>query len=272
MITEVPFILAGRLQPVILLPVHVNGDGPFPFILDTGAGACLLTPELAVRLQVKVTGSQQASGAGGQVVVQLGEVESLAVGSALVHDVPLAITPEIHRIADSVGAAIDGDLGYTFLSHFRMSIDYRKNVIRFENPGPLRASRGGTIPFTLAAPSKPLVLVDGLVNGRGPYRLALDTGTSTTVLSPGVARGLGVPLREGLPLTGGGGMIPTFAGVAGSIELGSARVDNVEFRAADFLQTLSQVTGARLDGIVGHNFLKHFCVTIDYSDSSLTLQ
>jgi len=35
--TKVKFRLAGGVQPLILLPVEVNGEGPFEFILDTGA-------------------------------------------------------------------------------------------------------------------------------------------------------------------------------------------------------------------------------------------
>ena len=41
------FRLAGGAQPLILLPVEVNGQGPFEFILDTGAGTSLLSSELA---------------------------------------------------------------------------------------------------------------------------------------------------------------------------------------------------------------------------------
>jgi hypothetical protein len=43
---KVKFRLAGDAQPLILLPVQVNGDGPFEFILDTGAGTSLLSSDL----------------------------------------------------------------------------------------------------------------------------------------------------------------------------------------------------------------------------------
>ena len=47
---KVKFRLAGGAQPLILLPVQVNGDGPFKFILDTGAGTSLLSSDLAKKL------------------------------------------------------------------------------------------------------------------------------------------------------------------------------------------------------------------------------
>ena len=51
---KVKFRLAGGAQPLILLPVQVNGDGPFEFILDTGAGTSLLSSDLAKKLKIKI--------------------------------------------------------------------------------------------------------------------------------------------------------------------------------------------------------------------------
>src|SRR6266851_9542555 len=97
------FRLVGGAQPLILLPVRVNDRGPFDFILDTGAGTSLLSSELAKQLETKVIGSKEGQSAGGKVSVSLAKVESLAVGETKLHDV---------------------DLGYNFLKHFRVTIDY----------------------------------------------------------------------------------------------------------------------------------------------------
>ena len=51
---KVKFRLAGGAQPLILLPTQVNGDGPFDFILDTGAGTSFLSSELAKKLNIKI--------------------------------------------------------------------------------------------------------------------------------------------------------------------------------------------------------------------------
>ena len=45
--TYVTFRLAGGKQPLILLPVFVDGRGPYSFVLDTGAGPTLVSNELA---------------------------------------------------------------------------------------------------------------------------------------------------------------------------------------------------------------------------------
>src|SRR6266436_10097905 len=120
---KVKFRLAGGAQPLILLPVQVNDRGPFDFILDTGAGTSLLSSDLAKQLEVKVIGSKEGQSAGGKVAVSLARVASLAVGETKLDDVDVGIV-DLAQIGKTVGAKIDGDLGYNFLKHFRVTIDY----------------------------------------------------------------------------------------------------------------------------------------------------
>jgi hypothetical protein len=51
-------------------------------------------------------------------------------------------------------------------------------------------SRGAGVAFRLGQPDKPLVLLPTFVNGQGPFEFALDTGSSTTVVSPELAHRL----------------------------------------------------------------------------------
>src|SRR5438876_2352002 len=127
------FRLVGGAQPLILLPVRVNDRGPFDFILDTGAGTTLLSSDLAKQLEAKVIGSKEGQSAGGKVSVSLAKVESLAVGETKLHDVDVGVV-DLAQIGKTVGAKIDGDLGYNFLKHFRVTIDYRDCEIRFDDP------------------------------------------------------------------------------------------------------------------------------------------
>src|SRR6267143_838852 len=200
------FRLAGSAQPLILLPVHVNDRGPFDFILDTGAGTSLLSSELAKQLETKVIGSREGQSAGGKVSVSLAKVGSISVGETKLHDVDVGIV-DLAQIGKTIGAKIDGDLGYNFLKHFRVTIDYRDCEIRFDDPK--RVERFGRsakteVPIRLASPAKPLLLVDVHANGRGPFQFAIDTGTSTTAIAPELAKQLGVESSPvGASTTGG---------------------------------------------------------------------
>jgi predicted aspartyl protease len=269
----ISFRLAGGAQPLILLPVKVNEHGPFEFILDTGAGTSLLSSELAKNLNVKVLGSKEGQSAGGRVLVSLAKIDSLAVGGALLRDVDVGIV-DLKQIGAVVGAQIDGDLGYNFLRHFRVTIDYNKSQIRFDDPKQVesfaRSSRT-EVPLRLASPAKPLVLVDVYANARGPFQFAIDTGTSTTALTPEVAKTLGITGSPIGPVTTGGAQVAVSASVVDSFMVGGARIDQMAVVIADFFATLSEAVGAKLDGIVGYNFLRNYKVVLDYPNERLTL-
>lgn len=269
MTTEVSFRLAGGMQPLILVPVSVNGSEAREFILDSGAGTTLLTTEMAALAGVRATGTKEGTGAAGRIVIQTSHADSLMVGAVTLQDVPVAITDDVQRIGAAIGASVHGTLGYTFFQRFRVTIDYRRCQIQFDS------SRAGPDPagvrFRLAHPAKPLVLVPALVDEEGPYEFAIDTGASTTVISPDLARKLRV---QGTPIpamTGGGGTVQASAGMIGSLAIGKARCERVTVVIADFLNMLAKVIGTPLDGIVGHNFLREFQVRIDYPNSVLSL-
>lgn len=270
---KVKFHLAGGAQPLILLPVKVNGQGPFDFIFDTGAGTSLLSSDLAKQLAVKVVGSKEGQSAGGTVAVSLAKVDSLSVGDAKLDDVDVGIV-DLSHIGRTIGAKVEGDLGYNFLRHFRLTIDYDRCELQMDNPKRVENVAGGAkteVPVRLASPAKPLILVDVHANGRGPFQFAIDTGTSTTAITPELAKELGISSSPVGPATTGGAHVDVTAGVLKSFQVGGARVDDMPVVVADFFAMLSNAIGAKLDGIVGYNFLRNYKVVIDYPNELLSL-
>jgi predicted aspartyl protease len=267
------FRLAGGAQPLILLPVKVNGRGPFDFILDTGAGTSLLSSDLSKQLEVKVIGSKEGQSAGGKVAVSLAKVDSLAVGEAKLDDVDVGIV-DLSQIGKTIGAKIDGDLGYNFLKHFRVTINYRDCEIRFDDPKGVESfarSAKTEVSIRLANPAKPLLLVDVYANGRGPFQFAIDTGTSTTATTPELAKELGLKTSPIGPVTTGGAHVDVKTGTLTSFQVGGAKIDNMPVVVADFFTMLSNAIGVKLDGIVGYNFLRNYQVVIDYPSETLSL-
>ena len=275
MLAEVGFRLAGAANPLIIVPTQVNGRGPYEFILDTGAGMSLLAPRLAAELGIVATGSREGRGAAGSVQVAMARADSLAIGGARSGPLPVGITAEVDRIGAAVGHRIDGDIGYDFLKVFRLTLDYQRRVARLAQ-GPYEVAGGAgsahaEVPFRLAGPVKPLVLVEAFVNGRGPHTFVLDTGASATVLSPGLAAALRIERVAAEPMTGAGGMLQATLGRVSSLTVGNAALEDVTVMVADFLDELGVVVGAPLEGILGYNFLRHFRVTLDYLTGTLWL-
>ncbi len=271
--SRVPFRVAGGAQPLLLVPVRVNDEGPYQFILDTGAGTTLLSPPLADSLGVQTTGSKRGQTAGGVVEARTGVLDSLGVGEVRRQKVDVAIL-DLSALERAVGASVDGDLGYNFLKDFRLTIDFRASALRLDDPK--RCEYFGPpplveLPIQLAHPAKPLILVEAYLNERGPFRFAIDTGTSTTAIAARLAHDLQLETRPIGTVTIGGAPIAMQAARLQSLGLGSATVRDLDILVGDFLEVLSQATGTRLDGIVGYNFLRHYRVGIDYPNNAFSL-
>ena len=169
------------------------------------------------------------------------------MASAKLDDVDVGLV-DLSHIGKTVGAKIDGDLGYNFLKHFRITLDYRKSEIRLDDPKRFESARpidGGhrSCRCVWPVPAKPLILVDVYANGRGPFQFAIDTGTSTTAITPELAKQLGVASSPIGAATTGGAHVDVTAGVLQSFQVGGARIDDLAVIVADFFAMLSNALG-----------------------------
>ncbi len=114
---------------------------------------------------------------------------------------------------------------------------------------------------------KPIITVDTIINGKGPFNFVVDTGASHTVISNQTAEKLGLSTNSsgccesatGRPAQGAGGPVAARATTVESVKVGDAEVKNVEVALID-LASLSK----NWDGIIGYTFMKNYRVIIDY--------
>ena len=116
---------------LIGVPVHINGKGPHTFVLDTGAGNSVITPDLAESLGIK---AQQvpgiARGIGGDVQLQLAPIEYLSIGSAQIMNTQLVVL-DLSRVSPRGKLIKNGIIGYDFLRNFESVIDYPQKRLSF---------------------------------------------------------------------------------------------------------------------------------------------
>jgi predicted aspartyl protease len=250
-----------------MLPVFVNGRGPFAFILDTGAVSCLVTRSLASEAGIVQLATQQGHGGAGEVTMGIGSADSIALGHASTNGARVGITDELLRIAATIGAPVDGALGYDFLRDFRLTIDYKNQTVELaQGAGSPEATDrfGPALPFKLAHSTKPLILLDAYVDELGPFNFVLDTGASTTAVSPTLASRLNLRLTAIPDVTGGGGSIKASSAGVRSLRVGSNTATGVAVAVTGALDVISAALGRRLDGILGYNFLSLYRVVIDF--------
>lgn len=267
----VPFALVGGAQPLLTVPVSVDGRGPFPFVVDTGAGPTLLAPGLARELGIEAAAeSKQGQGVAHRAAVRFARVQSLRLGTEERRDFGLAIAEDVDRIAAVVGGRLDGVLGHSFFGRYAVTVDYPAGTLRLDESA-VPAPGDVVVPFRLAAAGKPLLVVDAELDGGGGFALAVDTGASTTLLDPETAQRLGIATVPIPAVTGAGGTMETRAGTLRSLKLGGAEQRDLAVVVAS-IAGLNAALGTRLDGIVGYNFLRHYRVTIDYRGERLLLR
>jgi predicted aspartyl protease len=274
MTEDTQFTLAGGGSPLILVPTYVNGRGPYNFILDTGAALSLISSELASNLGIHSESEEKASGAGGDVQISLARVNSIDVGLARQENAQVGITNEFEQISAWLKAQVDGALGYSFMKDFRMTVDYQRNILlllRASDNHDENSHDATAIPFALAS-AEPFIVLQAVVNGQGPFQFAVDTGAGRTVLTPALAERLNIGTTKEIKGAGAGGKIQLTQATVDSLSVGGATVRDHAVVVGAFINTISAAAETKLDGIIGHNFLNQFQVTIDYPQSRLTLR
>ncbi|MBW3629173.1 MAG: retroviral-like aspartic protease family protein [Gemmatimonadetes bacterium] len=131
---EIEWEWAGPNETALLVPVHINGKGPFPFVLDTGATLTCVSDQLAAELSLPEPAGQVGFGAGigGGGRMRIVRIDSLRVGEARAEDLP-ACALDLTDI-QKLGVEFSGLLGLNFLSSFRVVLDFERNVVVLHQP------------------------------------------------------------------------------------------------------------------------------------------
>jgi hypothetical protein len=163
-------------------PIYLNGLGPFPFVIDTGANRSVVSREVAQVCGLAWDGSAPMHGIAGEEPAPLVKVARLRVGQVLSANLRLPVLPR-----SRLGA--DGLLGVDMLHDRRIRLDFK--AAHFE----ITASDGATLArgsnSRLADPNGPvtvpahyrfgqLVIFDANAVGR-PVTAFLDSGSQITV-------------------------------------------------------------------------------------------
>lgn len=126
---EVPIELAGFNDAALLVPVHVNGEGPFDFVLDTGATLTCVDAALMDSLGLEPQPGRLGRGMDASSLgnVQLIHIDSLRVGQAQARDMSGCVLDLAH--IQEAGLDVHGLLGLNFLTEFRVSLDFERQTL-----------------------------------------------------------------------------------------------------------------------------------------------
>jgi predicted aspartyl protease len=163
----------------VVIPVQINGRGPYRLVVDTGSSRSAVSRKLAVETGAPVVARTEVVSIGqetSRLVVKLDRVEA---GPAARPDILASVIPDEELRALTPG--VDGVLGQDFLAAFDYTLDYRKRTLTWEADPALLGSADHR--FKLR-PEEGRFLVD-IPAGEGrprALRLVPDSGAAVMVL------------------------------------------------------------------------------------------
>ena len=176
-------------RAMIVVQVRVNGSGPYPFLLDTGATSSAVDPKLSVALALPVAQSARLASWNDTTDVRRVFVEDLSLGP--IDSGPLNVLVEPLLTFKAFDSHLRGVLGQDVLLRSNFLIDNRHHLIEFDNDrtlqpeltgdhitiAPVRTRSGALEPRLISIP------VLTAMNSQ-PLHLLLDSGADMVVLQP----------------------------------------------------------------------------------------
>ena len=187
--TVVPFHFVRGFAVVV--PVMVNGSGPYDFMLDTGSTVTAVDGELARQLALDVHEQGTVTTLVEHVPVSLAVACRISVGPITEHSVEIMVRDlnGLRRIDPS----IRGVLGQNALDHADFLLDYRHKLLEFDTDGELERSLAGRhVPMRREVlPDNPhfgnlAVQASIATDGLRRMDFLLDSGSASLVLFGGL--------------------------------------------------------------------------------------
>ncbi|MEX2244218.1 MAG: retropepsin-like aspartic protease [Fimbriimonadaceae bacterium] len=250
--TTVPFDLR-TMRPV--LEVFINGDGPFKFVLDTGASSTMVSWDLAERLKLPRNG-----------VAMVGAPNSAALSRVPMHRIKELRVGDLKFFGVSAAAIMDKDFtkalnadGIVSAQDFRgylVTLDYRQRQLVIE-PGRLPVADGKQVFDSPLRANVPGIELE--VMGEKTY-FHLDTGSPFHIALPGrmvteTAKFSRQPTMGGTAATIAGQFLVYYAQLAGDITIGKYKEEKPAVQIMDKMPY----------GNLGYRFFRDYKVTFDYN-------
>lgn len=126
------FMLANTAKPVVVVEVYIDRKGPYAFILDTGASITNISAELAGFLKLVLTPGPEITAGGGKLKTSVAELTEVKIGNDKENNLTVLVVSYLDMLSKATGKKIDGVLGYNFMKHYKITIDYPASNLYLE--------------------------------------------------------------------------------------------------------------------------------------------
>jgi predicted aspartyl protease len=166
-------VAAKEINTRMQIGVLVNGKGPYRFFVDSGADRSVIGQMLAIRLGLPAGPTVILHSTGSARETSTVHIDSLSVGTSLIHDIAAPALPE--RFLGG-----DGMLGIDALIDQRLTIDFdKKTVVVQDTHRPEPTAGPDEVVITARRRKGQLILTQATAGF--PLAAVIDTGTEITV-------------------------------------------------------------------------------------------
>lgn len=171
----------------VMAPVMVNGQGPFRFILDTGASSSAVSPALVAKLGLvpSLSGAMTIQGATGSEAVPAVLIDRLQAGEIRLENLRLPV------VASEVFANADGILGVEGFDNVRITIDFVGDRISIVRALRTKRNIGEWYKVPVQLRFGRLMIANASI-GKLQVRAVIDTGAERTLGNLALRRALGL--------------------------------------------------------------------------------
>lgn len=220
---------------------HIIVDGKLGgatarFMIDTGMEADIVLASVAKQYGMNAQAPKGTVELGGSTVKDM---------EWMIYDLPA-----LQGVYKDTGVGLI--LGAPFLNRHVVTFDFKKSTFAFQDAGdeePAHPNDAIVIPY---ADFRGCVQLEVRINGQGPFKALLDTGSPYIRLTSDV-------MAKASP---GSDIVST-------LEVGGAKVQNMKVSTNPTLTGMMKKAG--LDALIGLRFLSQFTATIDYKRKKMIL-
>lgn len=248
------------------IPVMINGQGPFRFVVDTGADRSVIAEDLAVTLGLVRGTEVSVQGVVRSFATRVVPVANLSFGSVNRRNLVMPMLPRTYMGAD-------GYLGLDAVDGARVTLDFANRALK------ISTSRSQTA-FQTRRPTEAYVPVRGSMGHLRSLNCRVDGVATTCFLDTGAQISVGntmllKSLIEENPGLRTLGLLP-ITGITGGVVMGAVvRVDRIHLHSVSFSDAVVAIADMAIFDVwglsnqpallIGMNFLRQFAqVSIDY--------
>jgi len=258
----------------VFVEAHINGRGPFHFLLDTGAGGATISAGVAQKLGLHVADAGEGQGVG-EKTVRAGQarIAQLQMGELTFADIETNVM-DLSDAPQVFGSKpFDGIIGSPVFERMVVKHDYVNRILTFTASAKFDYTGTGVIVSFERPRQIPVVAasLDGVAGNFG-----VDTGARSSLLLYGpfcaqnnLQEKYGAKL-EGVTGWGVGGPVRSLLARAGTLQIGELTVRDLVIRLS--AQKTGLTRSSAMAGLIGPDVLSQFDVTFDYARTRIIFE